>query len=334
MNLSATLFQPAWWLPNPHLQTLWAALCHSASGPPLRRERLELPDSDFLDLDWTLGEDAPIVIILHGLEGSSRSSYVQGLLKAVTTRGWRGVVLHFRGCSGEPNRLVRSYNGGDTKDLNWVITTLKNREPNTPLMAVGYSLGGNVLLKWLGERGASTPLKAATAISVPFLLETAARRMRLGLSRLYQAQLLHSLRTSYRAKFARLNDELPCTLQELDQLNDFYRFDDKITAPLHGYIDVYDYYHRASCRRYLKHIQTPTLIIHAKDDPFMRPEAIPHADELSSHITLELNAHGGHVGFVSGPPWRPVYWLEQRIPAFFDIILNQEQSEGANALRK
>ena len=332
--MTITRFQPAWWLLNPHLQTLWAALFRSIDCPSLCRERLELPDGDFLDLDWTVGTDGPIVIVLHGLEGSSCSNYAQGLLNAVTARGWRGVVVHFRGCSGEPNRLPRSYNGGGTRDLNRVITLLKSREPNTPLAAVGYSLGGNVLLKWLGECGAQTPLQAAVAVSVPFLLETAARRMRLGLSRLYQAQLLRSMKANYRAKLARFKEQMPCTWQELAQLKDFYRFDDKITAPLHGYADVHDYYRQASCRRYLRHIQTPTLILHAEDDPFMLPEAIPYADELSSSITLELSTYGGHVGFVSGSPWRPVYWLEQRIPAFLAETLTQEQSEGANALRK
>ena len=336
MRSHTPVFQPAWWLPNPHLQTLWAALCHPSPCLSLRRERLELPDGDFLDLDWTPGNHGPIVIILHGLEGSSRSGYAQGMLAALVARGWRGMVLHFRGCSGESNRLARSYNAGDTQDLSYVVAMLKARESDTALAAIGYSLGGNMLLKWLGETGTQTPLQAAAAVSVPFLLETAARRMGQGLSRLYQAHMLYSMRASYRAKLARLQQQLPFTLKELAALKDFYAFDDTITAPLHGYAGVDDYYRRASCRSYLKHIKVPTLIVHAVDDPFMLPETIPHTSELSPGITLELSLHGGHVGFISGPPWRPVYWLEQRIPAFLaeTLLTHQEQSDGANSLTK
>jgi predicted alpha/beta-fold hydrolase len=309
-------FRPAWWLPGPHLQTLWPTLARRGSPPANCRERLELADGDFLDLDWTLGKDGPIVVILHGLEGSSNSGYVRGLLTAVVARGWRGVVMHFRGCSGVPNRLARSYNAGDTEDIAAVTATLRQREPTTPLACVGYSLGGNVLLKWLGERGAAIPLQAAVAVSVPFLLDTTAQRLRRGFSRCYQAYLLRHLRASYRRKFG-IQAQLPFPLQDLGSLSDFYAFDDKITAPLHGYLGVHDYYARASCRQYLKGIKVPTLILHAADDPFMLPSAMPTAEELSKNVTLELSARGGHVGFVGGRwPWRAVYWLEQRIPEF------------------
>lgn len=311
-------FIPAWWLPGPHLQTLWPVLCRRQPQIIIRREHLELSDGDFLDLDWSDGEDGPIVVILHGLEGSSTSGYIRGLLATLATRGWRAVVMHFRGCSGTPNRLARSYNAGDTGDLATVITTLRQRDPTTSIACVGYSLGGNVLLKWLGETGKVAPLQAAVAVAVPFLLDTAARRMKHGFSRLYQAYLLNRLRTSYRRKFSHWRAP-PFPLEKLSQLTDFYAFDDQITAPLHGYSGVHDYYARASCRPYLKDIAIPTLILHARDDPFMLPDAIPDATELSESVILELSRHGGHVGFVSGPtPWQPTYWLEQRIPAFLE----------------
>jgi uncharacterized protein len=305
-------FRPAPWLPGPHAQTLWASLVRRPC-PALRRERLELPDGDFLDLDWTADRDGPLVLLLHGLEGSSDSGYARGLLAALTARGWRGVVLHFRGCSGEPNRLARSYCAGCTEDLDHVIERLHRREPDTLLAAVGYSLGGNMLLKWLGERGGSAPLRAAVAVSVPFLLECAARRMTEGFSRLYQWHLLRACKASYRTKFAARADA-PLPLEQLDRLRDFFQFDDRITAPLHGYAGVEDYYRRASCRSYLRGIYTPTLILHALDDPFMSPDAVPKESELGPGVTLELSPRGGHVGFVE----RGGFWLERRIPAFLE----------------
>ncbi len=309
-------FQPAWWLPGPHLQTLWPALCRRKPRPSTWRERVELPDGDFLDLDWTVGKHGPIVAILHGLEGSSDSGYARGLLNTVATKGWRGVVVHFRGCSGEPNRRAASYNAGHTADIAYVMALLHQREPKTPLACVGYSLGGNALLKWLGETEIDVPVQAAVAVSVPFTLELAARRLRRGFSRLYQAYLLRHLRASYRRKSS-LHIKLPLTLKEMKNLRDFYTFDDKVTAPLHGYASAYDYYTRASCRPHLKNIRVPTLILHATNDPFMFADAVPSATELSESVILELSPYGGHVGFVTGAlPWQPIYWLEQRIPAF------------------
>lgn len=308
-------FRPAWWLPGPHGQTLWPALFRFKPRPALRRERIELPDGDFLDLDWSAGEQGPIVLVLHGLEGSSDSGYARGLLHRVAMQGWRGVVMHFRGCSGEANRLARSYNAGDTGDLAYVVSLLQQREPATPLACVGYSLGGNALLKWLGETGTTLP-SVAVAVSVPFLLDSAAQRMSQGFSRLYQRHLLKHLRANYRRK-QRARLPLPVTLKEMAKLQDFYTFDDKVTAPLHGYAGVDDYYARASCRRYLRGIRTPTLILHALDDPFMLPSVTPQAEELSDCTALELSQQGGHVGFVTGAwPWQATYWLEQRIPAF------------------
>jgi predicted alpha/beta-fold hydrolase len=234
--------------------------------------------------------------------------------------------MHFRGCSGEPNRLRHSYNAGSTSDLGYVINLLRQREPDIHLACVGYSIGGNVLLKWLGESGAAAPLQAAVAVSVPFLLSAAAERMQRGFSRIYQAYLLHHLRSSYRRKF-RIQANPPVSLSELRKLKDFFTYDDSVTAPLHGYTGVDDYYARASCRQYLKGIEIPTLILHASDDPFMLPSAVPTEDELSDSVILELSSSGGHVGFVSGSvPWRSVYWLEQRIPAFLAEYLEPQGS--------
>jgi predicted alpha/beta-fold hydrolase len=320
-------FRAAWWLPTAHLQTLWPTLCRRGPKPPMLRERLELPDGDFLDIDWTLTKKGPIVLILHGLEGSSDSGYARGLLAALTRLNWRGAVMHFRGCSGEPNRLKRSYDAGGTNDLGHVVNLLREREPATSLACVGYSIGGNVLLKWLGETGAAVPLQAAVAVSVPFNLDGATRRLQQGFSRIYQAYLLRHLHSSYRRKFRSLSNP-PVPPEEISQLTDFYSYDDRVTAPLHGYLGVEDYYRRASCRQYLRGIRIPTLILHARDDPFMSAAVIPAAGELSDWVTLELSRRGGHVGFVSGPvPWRAKYWLEQRIPEFLTPHL--QASPGA-----
>lgn len=308
-------FKPAWWCRGPHGQTLWARLVRRPPHVALWRERLELPDGDFIDLDWTKKSSGPIVIVLHGLEGSSDSPYARGLLRAIERRGWRGVVMHFRGCSGEPNRLARSYHSGDTGDLDFLVTTLLRREPHAPLATVGFSLGGNVLLKWLGKAGGVTPLHAAVAVSVPFVLHGASARLQQGFSRLYQWRLLRSLRDSVDAK--RRHMELPLKKRDLSTLKNFRDFDEYVTAPLHGFDSADHYYTVSSSRQYLGGITVPTLLLHACDDPFMTESAIPRPDELSESVTLELSPHGGHVGFVGGVwPWRPRYWLDERIPDY------------------
>ena len=305
-------FKPAWWCRGPHMQTLWPYLFRRTPRVELRRERLELPDGDFLDLDWTANSHGPIVIVLHGLEGSSDSKYARGLLKAVHERGWRGVVMHFRGCSGEPNRLPRSYHSGETSDLAYVVDLLRQREPETPLFVVGFSLGGNVLLKWLGESGKQVPINAAVAVSVPFLLAESAKRLDQGFSRVYQWGLMRSMRNAVAEKRRRM--KLPLKIEDLSALRTFRDFDEHITAPLHGFAGADDYYRRSSSRQYLRGIQIPTLIIQSCDDPFMTDAVIPQDGELSPAIKLKLYDHGGHVGFVARRHlWNPDYWLEGKI---------------------
>lgn len=312
-------FEPAWWCADPHLQTLFPHLLRQRPRVALRRERLELPDGDFIDLDWTAREHGPLVIVLHGLEGSSRSKYARGLLRTIDALGWRGLVMHFRGCSGEPNRLPRSYHSGDTRDFQFLVDMLRAREPNTPLAAVGYSLGGNVLLKWLGEVREAAPLVAAVAVSAPLLLQESADRLDRGLSRVYQWALLRTLRRSYARKARRV--AMPAAIDPR-RYRRFWDFDQHVTAPLHGFDSALHYYTTSSSRAYLGRICVPTLLIHALDDPFTTPHIVPRADELAPAVTLELHSRGGHVGFVSGRwPWRPHYWLEERIPAYLAGLL-------------
>lgn len=315
-------FKPAWWLPNSHLQTIWPALCRSSiKNLLLERERLELPDGDFIDLAWCKkNETGPIVLILSGFEGNLESHYLKGMLQSISKQGWRGVFMHFRGCSGEPNRLARGYHSGDTSDVAFVINTILAREPNINLAAIGYSLGGNVLLKWLGETGTKNPLLAAIAISVPFELNKAADKVEQGFSRFYQWYLVKCARMRLMEKFQHISSPIDiATLSKVDKIREL---DGQYTVPVHGFTSVDQYYAIASSRQYLRHIQIPTLLLQAKDDPFMTSEVIPTHNELSSQITLEVTETGGHVGFVSGTvPWRPQYWLEERVPLFLKAYL-------------
>ena len=329
--LNRSSFEPAWWLRSPHLQTLWPALFRRSRRPPGTRERLSTPDGDFVDLDWSGEASSPIVILLHGLSGSSRSRYIAGMQTALCKRGFRTVALNFRGCSGQPNQTARCYHSGDTGDLDHLYRQIKHRHPQTPLAAVGYSLGGNVLLKWLGEQGKGVGLFAAAAVSVPLQLHLCADRMDRGFSRLYRNQLLRELKHYVRHKHDHLRQEGNTKeagklerLGDLAGIRSFWEYDDRVVAPLYAFRDVHDYYQQASSRQFLRSIHTPTLIIHSTDDPFMTPAVIPRDDELSPFVHLEITPAGGHVGFVSGPvPGRPRYWLEQRIPEFLDEQLRR-----------
>ena len=282
-------------------------------------ERLALPDGDFLDLAWTPDHGGPCVLILHGLEGSHRSAYVRAMLAALDGAGYRGVLMHFRGCSGEPNRLPRSYHSGDTGDAASVVAHISARHGQPPFAAIGYSLGGNVLLKWLGESGANAPFMTAVAVSVPFDLAACADRLASGFSRVYQWRLVRSMQARFSAKFGTGSNPLGIT--DLNTLDSFWRFDDAVTAPLHGFRDVHEYYASASCRQFLARIAVPTLILHAADDPFVPAAAIPAAAELGAEVCLELADHGGHVGFITGAvPGCARYWLEPRIIAHLDEL--------------
>lgn len=319
-------FTPAWWLSGPHAQTVWPAMIRRARPVPLTRERLELPDGDFVDIDWT-GGIGPIVVILHGLQGSSRSQHVRGLLAAFGRRGWRGAVMHFRGCSGEPNRLPRTYHSGETGDIGYVVRRLRARHPSTPIAAVGYSLGGNVLLKWLAERGPAADLDAAVAVSVPFVLSRAADRLECGFSRVYKRHFIADLQRTVLEKFRHRPG--PLDIDAVRREWTFRGFDERVTAPLHGFRSAEHYYDTASCRQYLCGVVRPTLIVHALDDPFMTPDAVPRREELAPSIRLELSASGGHVGFVEGnSPWSARYWLEDRIPCFLGEQLEPAVGES------
>lgn len=287
------------------------------------RERLLLADGDFIDLDW-FGPDTPgmpCAVLLHGLTGSSASLYVLGQQKALAERGWRSVGVNWRGCSGEPNDLPRGYHSGASEDLTEIVSALQQRLPDAPLAAIGYSLGGNVLLKYLGEQGSRCPLRAAVAVSVPFRLDQCADRLQRGFSRVYQARFMREMLEYVANKQRRFAEqgrdaELAslAALGPLEGLVSFWDFDERVTAPLHGYASAADYYRRCSSRFFLGGIAVPTLIVQSLDDPFVYPHSLPEAAELPAGVEFELHRRGGHVGFVMGPPWKPRYYLEERLP--------------------
>lgn len=331
MLKAQTSFKPAWWLKNAHLQTIYPALFRKKiSLKDSWRERLITPDNDFIDLDWCGKGDNPLVILLHGLTGSSESGYINGLQHTLLKQGFRSVVLNFRGCSGGSNNLARCYHSGDTEDINFLYQTLQEREPSVPMAVIGFSLGGNVLLKWLGEQADNLSLFAAIAVSVPLVLGTCATKLDVGFSRFYRGNLIRELKDYMQVKLNHLHtignsEEAEKILQlgDLSTIQSFWQYDDQVVAKLHGFDSAEDYYQQSSSRYYLNSIATPTLLIQAVDDPFMTKEVIPHEKELSKKVTMEITQGGGHVGFVSGiTPFQPNYWLEQRIPEFLQQCLD------------
>jgi predicted alpha/beta-fold hydrolase len=324
-------FKSAWWLKNPHCQTLYPALFRKIPAPILRRERLITPDNDFIDVDWCgEGEEKPLIILLHGLTGSSQSVYIKGLQHLLQKQNFRTVALNFRGCSGESNWSSRCYHSGETEDLHFLYQTLREREPNTLFAVIGFSLGGNVLLKWLGEQGENVSLFAAVAVSVPLVLSACATKLNHGFSKFYRMNLLRELKTYIADKQTHLEKigfqseaEKLKTLGDLSKIKSFWEYDERVVAKLHGFKNAHDYYARSSSRQFLKLIAVPTLLIQAVDDPFMTKKVIPDSSELSPFVQLEITEQGGHVGFVAGKnPFKPVYWLEQRIPEFLNQKLN------------
>ncbi len=310
-------FTPPPLLSGPHVQTLGARLLRSlASSPTYRRERLTTPDGDFVDLDHhppgADGDAGPAVLVLHGLEGSSRSGYVEATCAELHGRGLRSVVLNFRGCSGEPNRTPRFYHSGETGDLAHVLRHLRSRGVE-PLGALGYSLGGNVLLKHLAEAGPGDAVPdAAVAVSVPFDLASSADHMARGAGRFYSSFFLRSLRRKVRIKAQRFPGvyDLPGALEA----STLREFDDAVTAPVHGFRDADDYYRRASSGPRVPQIRVPTLLIHALDDPFVPAAAVPDPGHLPPDAPVEAcyPNRGGHVGFVRWDGLRPATWVEGR----------------------
>ncbi len=337
------------WLAGGHAQTLWP-LARKGPLPPYRRERWDTPDGDFIDVDnidvevgagdapsardtvpGSAGDikevdrrkcraplwDTPLVVLFHGLEGSSSSHYARALMRAVARRGWRGAVVHFRGCSGEPNRLPRAYHSGDSAEIDWVLRRLHHQHPLAPLFVAGVSLGGNALLKWLGEQGeAARFVRAAAAISAPLDLAAANTALMRGFSRIYARHFLQTLIPAALAKLAQFPGLFDANA--VRAASSLYAFDDAVTAPLHGFAGAADYYARSSAKAFLGGVNVPTLVLNAKNDPFLPAAALPGQRHAAPAVTLEQPDEGGHVGFVADRFPGALDWLPQRLLAHFD----------------
>ena len=316
--MKAEPFAPPRWLANRHAQTIWGAKCVAAPRPRLRRERWETPDGDFVDVDFVDGPaGTPWVHMYHGLEGSSNSPYARTLMQRVAERGWRGSVFHFRGCSGEPNRLARAYHSGDSDEIDWSVRRIAQRAGG-PVFASGVSLGGNALAKWLGEQGAAAAafVQAAVVISAPLDLMAAGDALDRGFARLYARHFLATLKRTALEKLERFPGIYDgARVRASRSLRDF---DNVVTAPLHGFRDTDDYWTRASSRPHLSAVRVPTLVLNARDDPFLPEASLPDERDVSDAVKLEFPSRGGHVGFVSGPFPGNIEWLPQRVLHFFD----------------
>jgi uncharacterized protein len=321
------LYRAPLWLPNSHAQTIVPALFGRRPAVNYRRERWDTPDGDFIDVDWlvhdahrTPSDDAPLFVLFHGLEGSSTSHYALALTDAAHRRGWHAVVPHFRSCSGPLNLLPRFYHLADSDEVDWVLRRLADVHPG-PIVAAGVSLGGSVLLRWLGERREDASfVAAAAAISAPLDVHAGGQALSQGFGRVYTRNFLKSLKQKAQRKLAQhpgiydLNAVLACRTM--------YEFDDIVTAPLHGFRNADDYWTRAATRPWLSEITVPTLVLNARNDPFLPGAALPSPHEVSSAVELDQPAHGGHVGFMTGPFPGKIDWLSRRVLGYFAPLVD------------
>lgn len=303
-------FNPPWWMRNGHVQS-----CIALVGAPKltdwQAEEILLPDDDFLDVWWYGPADGPIILMLHGLEGSVQSHYMQITAQVMAQQGWRVCGMHYRGCSGRMNRAAYSYHAGETGDLSHVINSIHERYPARQFCAIGFSMGGNMLLKYLHENPDSI-LTSAVAVSVPFEIDTCLDQ----LAPFYTWRFLRSMKQKSIEKLT-AGFSLPATEKQIKAVSSFAEFDNLLTAPMHGFKDAQDYYVRSSCRYLLHDIQHPVLIMHALDDPFIPACCVPKEHEVSRPVTLEVSDSGGHLGFVQASrPWSQDSWLARRIPEF------------------
>jgi hypothetical protein len=325
MTLTHRPFRPAAWALGPHAQTLFARLLRSPVGPAFERERLATPDDDFLDLDWgpDPAPEAPIALVVHGLEGSARRRYVRSVCRELLARGVRPVALNLRGCSGEPNRALAYYHSGKTEDPAFVLATLRERHPGRRLGAIGFSLGGNMLLKMMGERvdGGRDLLDAAVAMSVPYDLAAGSALLEQSLmGRAYSGYFLRSLKHKVRWKESRLGTVIDVASALASRT--IWEFDERATAPLNGFAGAEDYYARASSAAFLGGVRVPTLLLHAADDPFLPAASVPVEQAARNEVLhLVLHERGGHVGFLEGPPWRPAFWADEASAGFLSARL-------------
>lgn len=314
------------WVPGAHLQTILPAKCFPRPAVRYRRELVDMPDGDFMIFDWATPEPAdsaaPVIVHFHGLEGASDSHYAQALMAVTARRGWRGVVAHFRGCGGVPNRLPRAYFAGDSDDCEWALMVAHLRYPEAPIFTVGVSLGGNLVAKYLGDRGDNAGfLTAAVSVGAPVDLVAGSEVMKIGVNRLYAGMFLSTLKAKLREKAKRFPDVID--YEAAMACSTLYDFDGIYTAPIHGFKSAMDYWTKCSAKAVLKQVSVPLLLLNAKNDPFLPTWALPKESEVSDCVYLEQPAEGGHIGFPIGNPPGSLSYLPDRIMRFFDEALSR-----------
>ena len=311
-------FKPAWWLPGPHLPTIWGKMARHRAPAHDRLEQLTTPDGDHVALVrmGTITAGVPHLLILHGLEATIGAKYAHGMLDEARKAGWSGDMLMFRSCDGKINSARRFYHSGETTDLDHVVRTLIAQHPDVRLVICGVSLGGNVLLKWLGEQGKKLPsqVKRAAAVSVPFDLEASARLLERGFRRVYSRHFLTTLIEKTIRKIERYPDL--CDVARLRSVRTFFEFDDMVTGPLHGFAGAHDYYHQSSSIHFLDDVRVPTLLMSAWNDPFLPQDVLTAVRNIAmrnQYLFVEFPLTGGHVGWVAGQPWSQRYYMEERV---------------------
>ncbi|MFC4698628.1 hydrolase [Glaciecola siphonariae] len=320
-RISTSSFRAPRWAQNPHLQTIFPKYAMRTPNVDFKNVRIDTPDKDFLDLavcsPQAMKQPKAVVALFHGLEGSKKSHYIQHLAYRLQQNGIVSVLMHFRGCSGEINRQARAYHSGETSDAKHFFLWIKKTYPQVPMFAVGFSLGGNMLLKLLGEQQDDT-IKAAVSISAPIDLAASSQAINHGFARHYQAHLLSSMRQNLinKMKVIDMRPNVQLSPADVAKLNSFRLFDEYVTSVLHGFKNADDYYEKCSAMQYIQHIKTPTLIMHSLDDPFMDSRVVPLPCALSDYTAYELSSHGGHVGFMSGSMLSPNLYLPERILNF------------------
>ncbi|MGF6969022.1 putative alpha/beta-fold hydrolase [Paraburkholderia sp. WC7.3g] len=316
------LYRAPLWLPTRHAQTIVPSLFARRPAVSFRRERWDTPDGDFIDLDWVAHQSpptdtAPLFVLFHGLEGSSSSHYSAALMAAAREYGWHGVVPHFRSCSGPLNRLPRFYHLADSDEVDWILRRLRAAHRG-PVVAAGVSLGGNVLLRWLGERqdDATRVVAAAAAISTPIDVHAGGRALSQGFGLVYTRSFLKTLKQKANQKL----EQFPGLFDRDAMLasRTMYEFDNVVTAPLHGFRNTNDYWSTATTRPLLPHIQVPTLVLNARNDPFLPAEALPSRHDVSAAVELDQPEHGGHAGFMTGPFPGRIDWLSRRVFGYLE----------------
>lgn len=326
--MTSASYKSPWWLLGGHLQTIYPATLIAKPAVAFRRERWDTPDGDFIDIDFLEGQPGkPFLVLFHGLEGSSSSHYSRSLMAYIATLGWSGAIPHFRGCSGELNRAPRFYHSGDAAEIDWILRRMKTiaaARGSTNFYACGVSLGANALLRWIGESQHQAEfVDAACAVSAPLNLAGGGSALSRGINMIYTRMFLNTLKPKCLAKL----EQFPRLFDRDTMLNsrNLYDFDNVVTAPLHGYRNTEDYWHRASAIHILLDITIPTLVMNAQNDPFLPAQYLPQ--KASSTVTLDFPEHGGHVGFVTGPFPGRIDWLPQRMLSF--LLENSSSSAAA-----